>query len=705
MLGLSLKLPKVNTGPFNFGQPSQRGGSQPFDRWLSQVTPSYSWEWAHLRYIRTALDQVTTGAINRLMIFCPPQHGKSQQTTIRYPVWRLEHNPELRVIIGCYNQTLANRFSRQARRIAEGRIALDRERRAVEEWQTAAGGIFRAVGVGAGITGQSGDLICIDDPVKSREEAESQSYRDRCYDWYSQDLFTRQGPQAAIILIMCMTGDTPVLMADGTERPLRDIRVGDNVATYDNGKLATSTVRNHRSNGLDSVYRIKTTCGIIVYANERHPFLVEEHGQLKWIRLRDLTTAHRMLAVKDSGASGRAKHASLKAVRSLLEREDIVPHTTAKSGGPTDIARRQTIQSIGATYGSSNGMESPPRSMTRCSQHKTASVLFANNRQGRTCARIGAASYALTTATKRTPSGRFCATTVTSPWAMPRPKQPHWQWPNTSDFTTEQIESIDPAGVEEVFDIQIERTENFIANGLVSHNTRWHEADLAGRILASEDLCPARYDEAALAERRMVLGSYAFNALYQGHPSPPGGGMFQRDWFSIVNAAPADATRVRYWDKAGSENSGDYSAGVKLARDADGVFYIEDVVRGQWSALARERIMRQTAEMDGGNVSIGIEQEPGSGGKESAESSIRNLAGFAVSAEKVTGEKGVRAMPFAAQCEARNVKIVRGAWNGAYLDELCSFPYGAHDDQIDGSSGAFAKLVTTGSLLMFGGGE
>jgi predicted phage terminase large subunit-like protein len=328
---------------------------------------------------------------------------------------------------------------------------------------------------------------------------------------------------------------------------------------------------------------------------------------------------------------------------------------------------------------------------------------------------------------------------------MPRPKQPHWQWPNTSDFTTEQIESIDPAGVEEVFDIQIERTENFIANGLVSHNTRWHEADLAGRILASEEgprwtvvnlpaiaeagdplgrelgqaLCPARYDEAALAERRMVLGSYAFNALYQGHPSPPGGGMFQRDWFSIVNAAPADATRVRYWDKAGSENSGDYSAGVKLARDADGVFYIEDVVRGQWSALARERIMRQTAEMDGGNVSIGIEQEPGSGGKESAESSIRNLAGFAVSAEssirnlagfavsaeKVTGEKGVRAMPFAAQCEARNVKIVRGAWNGAYLDELCSFPYGAHDDQIDGSSGAFAKLVTTGSLLMFGGGE
>jgi predicted phage terminase large subunit-like protein len=463
-MALSLKLPKVNTGAFTFGTRTNKGRDvAPFDKWLGQVTPSYSWEWAHLRYIRIALDQVTTGAINRLMIFCPPQHGKSQMTTIRYPVWRLEHNPALRVIIGCYNQTLANRFSRQARRIAEERIALDRERRAVEEWQTASGGIFRAVGVGAGITGQGGDLIMIDDPVKSREEAESQSYRDRVHEWYTNDLFTRQGPNAAMILIM----------------------------------------------------------------------------------------------------------------------------------------------------------------------------------------------------------------------------------------------------------------------------TRWHEDDLAGRILASEEgprwkvvnlpaiaeagdplgrelgqaLCPARYDEAALEERRTVLGSYAFSALYQGHPTPPGGGMFQREWFDVVGAAPADAARCRYWDKAGTEGAGDWSCGVKMVRDGDGVFYIEDVVRGQWSALARERIMRQTAEMDGGNVSVGIEQEPGSGGKESAESSVRNLAGFPVYAEKVTGEKQVRAMPFAAQCEARNVKLVRGSWNNAYLEELASFPYGSHDDMVDGSSGAFSKLATTGSLLLFGGGE
>ena len=67
MNGLTLNLPKLKYGPFSFNaQPSNQSVGQPFDKWLSTVTPSYSWEWPHLRYIRTALDQVTTGAINRL---------------------------------------------------------------------------------------------------------------------------------------------------------------------------------------------------------------------------------------------------------------------------------------------------------------------------------------------------------------------------------------------------------------------------------------------------------------------------------------------------------------------------------------------------------------------------------------------------------------------------------------------------------------
>ena len=72
---------------------------------------------------------------------------------------------------------------------------------------------------------------------------------------------------------------------------------------------------------------------------------------------------------------------------------------------------------------------------------------------------------------------------------------------------------------------------------------------------------------------------------------------------------------------------------------------------------------------------------------------VKDLAGHNVRAERVTGSKWDRAQPFAAQCEAGNVKLLRGKWNRAYLDELSMFPHAAHDDQVDASSGAFNKVV------------
>lgn len=712
----------LQTRPFDFWKASRTTANkaEPFDAWLRRASPAYNWDWPYLVAIREQLDRITTGDLRRLAIFVPPRHGKSALATIRYPVYRLGCEPGLRVIVGCYNSLLAEKFSRQSLRLArEQGVPLNTERQAAHDWETLAGGGLRAVGVGGGITGQGGDLIVIDDPVKSREEANSPTYRERVWDWYTNDLYTRLEPKSAIVLIQCMTGDTPVLMADGTERPLREIKAGDQVATYDNGRLGTSTVQNHKRNGIDYVFTIKTTCGKIVHANKRHPFLVEEHGQLKWIRLRDLKLAHRIVTVRDSGASGRAKLVLSMAARNTLVVEDIARHTTTKSCGLTGIAHRLPVPHPGEMLTSSTDTALPPQSMMPCLRRKAASALFANSRRETTHPHIGKASCALTTVTKQTQSEGFCATTVTLPLGTPRQRQPRSLWLNTCDFTTEAIESIEPAGVEEVFDLQIERTENFIANGLVSHNTRWHDDDLAGRILASETagewtvlslpaeaeagdllgralgepLCADRFDRTALADIRATLGTWAYTALYQQRPMPAGGGMFKREWLPIVEAAPAQGRRVRYYDKAGTPGGGDYSVGVLLSRTADGVFYIEHVVRGQWSALERERILRQTAELDGPSVAIWLEQEPGSGGKESAEASVRSLSGFTVHAEPVTGAKDVRAAPFAAQCEAGNVRLVRGAWNGAFIDELLSFPSGAHDDQVDAAAGAFNKLA------------
>lgn len=268
--------------------------------------------------------------------------------------------------------------------------------------------------------------------------------------------------------------------------------------------------------------------------------------------------------------------------------------------------------------------------------------------------------------------------------------------------------------------------------------TRWHEDDLSGWLLSEEGedepeswhivsfeaikdeqpatfpatctvepdwrqpgeaLCPERYPLERLRKIARRIGTYFWAALFGQRPGPIEGNLFRRAWFEIVDAAPAIAERVRYWDKAGTAGGGARTAGVLMARTAEGLYYIEDVVKGQWSALERERIIKQTAEADGAKYSnkvrIWTEQEPGSGGKESAEATVRMLAGFPVNKETVSGDKATRAEPFRAQCEAGNVKLIRGNWNADYLEELASFPNGTFKDQVDASSGAFNKLALT----------
>jgi predicted phage terminase large subunit-like protein len=190
-----------------------------------------------------------------------------------------------------------------------------------------------------------------------------------------------------------------------------------------------------------------------------------------------------------------------------------------------------------------------------------------------------------------------------------------------------------------------------------------------------------------------VGGSYAVAGQMQQRPTARGGGMFLREWFTIVDAAPVDGKRVRYWDKAGTEGGGDWTAGVRIVKTPEGKYYVEDVVKGQWSSGTRNKNIKLTAELDTWSVAVWVEQEPGSGGKESAEFSLQDLAGYDVHKEPVSGDKETRARPFAAQCEAGNVYLVKARWNKEFIDELCGFPMGKHDDQVDGASGAFNKLA------------
>lgn len=180
---------------------SRRGYTPFLERITPRHFPGFNWEFGHITRVRRALARVTAGKCKRLIVSMPPQHGKSSVLTVPYPVYRLEQNPRLRVAVGAYNQTHANRFSRKSRRIAAECVALSRERKAVNEWETAAGGYYVAVGKGAGITGLPVDLMIVDDPHKDAAEAMSATERENVWEWWTDSLFTRLSRDAAVVVI------------------------------------------------------------------------------------------------------------------------------------------------------------------------------------------------------------------------------------------------------------------------------------------------------------------------------------------------------------------------------------------------------------------------------------------------------------------------------------------------------------------------
>lgn len=224
----------------------------------------------------------------------------------------------------------------------------------------------------------------------------------------------------------------------------------------------------------------------------------------------------------------------------------------------------------------------------------------------------------------------------------------------------ERVVSIEPDGEEDVYALETE-TGNYVVWGFASSNS-------AGQ--------------------------------FQQRPTPRGGGMFPIDKFVPLDAPPAPGeieSSIRYWDKAGTDakkaaKGGAQTAGVLMHKMRDGRYVITDCTFGQWAALERERMIRSTAETDGKRVKVYVEQEPGSGGKESAEATIRNLAGFSVYADHPTGAKEVRAEPYAAQVQGGNVYLLKGAWNLPFKHEHQAFPVGKTKDMVDAAAAAFNLL-------------
>jgi predicted phage terminase large subunit-like protein len=209
-------------------------------------------------------------------------------------------------------------------------------------------------------------------------------------------------------------------------------------------------------------------------------------------------------------------------------------------------------------------------------------------------------------------------------------------------------------------------------------------------------LDPVRFPASVVESLKRDMGSYGFSGQYQQRPTPRTGGMFQRGDFEIVDAVPAGGRRVRAWDFAASKpkpgRQPDWTVGLKMLMVSE-TFYVEDVIRGRWSPAKVETLLRNTASQDGQLVTVRQPQDPGSAGKSDAETKVRKLAGYSVVTKPPTGDKATRARPASAQAEAGNVKLLRGPWNEAFLDEVCAFPNAMFDDQVDAFADALNELA------------
>nr|MDP9473012.1 terminase family protein [Chloroflexota bacterium] len=161
----------------------------------------------HHALIAAQLEAIERGELDRLIVTMPPRHGKSTLASEHFPAWYLGRNPDKRIIACSHTAQLAYTFSRRARNIVTApaypfTVRLASDLSAVQSWDIAGTrGGYVAAGVGGPITGMGANVLLIDDPVKSAEEADSPTYREAAWEWWTGTARTRLEPGGAVVVI------------------------------------------------------------------------------------------------------------------------------------------------------------------------------------------------------------------------------------------------------------------------------------------------------------------------------------------------------------------------------------------------------------------------------------------------------------------------------------------------------------------------
>ena len=696
---------------------------------------------------------------------------KSEFASYLFPSWFLGKFPHKKIIQCSNTGELAVGFGRKVRNLVGSEtyskvfpdVSLRQDSKAAGRWSTNKNGEYFAIGVGGTVTGKGGDIVIIDDPHSEQEAAlaagNPEVYQ-KVYEWYTSGPRQRLQPGGTIVMVMCMTGDTSVLMADGSKKFLRDLCLGDQVATFDNGKLSTSKVNNWRSSGIDSIYKVQTLSGKILRANERHPFLVINEGVLEWTRLNNLKVGDLLVSLKDANdhqdqkenpedaihakpkthtiaktpmrqynhwgimGNGKGLRALLKNVKTLLQVVAYAVNTTSNNFHQQNHLQKKTELGVLNT-----GTGLPLSSMKQWWRNVvTAAMSVASLRQTQTPERIGMESCASTTTMKRERSEDYSAMTAILRSVMEKQQMYLTELHRISDFTADPIVAILPDGEEEVFDVEIDKTENFIANGIVSHNTRWAENDLTGRVLTDamkrstgEDwdiielpailpsgnpLWPEFWSIKELEALREELPPSKWNAQYQQRPTGEEGALVKREWWKMWEGerAPPCEFIIQSWDTAFTKNErSDYSACTTW-----GVFYKDENQNDPNIILLdafQERM--EFPELKDKAIEMYREWQPDTcviEAKAAGSPLIFELQRMGITVypyNPVRGnDKFVRLNSVTDLFRSGKVWAPDMRWAHEVIEQMASFPNAAHDDLVDSSTQALIRFRQGGFIRL-----
>jgi predicted phage terminase large subunit-like protein len=677
------------------------------------------------------LQKVEDGKIRRLMGLMPPGSGKSVFSSLVFPTHYLGRFPNSSVILASYGSELTRKFGRRARSIIKqpiyGRVfgaALSAESSAADEWALTNGSEWMAAGILTGITGNRVDGVIWDDLIKGRQEADSEVIRSKTWDAYFDDLMTRKKPHAFEVGITCMVGGTLVLMENGNTKLLKNIRPGDKILSYDNGKIVRSKILNWANKGPDNVFTITTKSGTSVTANARHPFLIKRKGKTEWVRLKDLIVGD--LVLKATGVSG--EESSAKNVINRLNAVVFATNITESGAGKKELGHHRAITNHVERFVSDAVTELLQKSMNFWLKLKMGFVQFVNNLQEPMIPKLGVENFALITATLAAKSEGCSAIIATTSLENGQQQKFCSLPPNMYEIIPDEILSIKEAGFEDVFDIEVEYTENFIANGLISHNTRWHEDDPAGRILPANYngesgwvkgrdgndwyvVClPAECERADDPLGRapgdilwpewftkehfapFKLNARTWNSLFQQRPAPESGDYFQADWLKfygpgqIHKCPPRDElTLYGASDYAVTQEGGDYTVHIIVGIDKQDNIYLIDLWRGQ---VTPDVWIEKVCDMIAMYRPAGWAEETGqikSSVGPFLTKRLRERRLYIVRAQFPSrSDKAVRAQSIRGRMSMNSLYVdPTKPWFPAFKAELMLFPNGKNDDQVD----------------------